>query len=109
MNLIRLDLVENRAALCAAGGQIPDTEQTRGWRIGVRPEKIELGERGLTASVGAIDFLGAETIARLTFGKQTLFAKINGRVDFSPGDEVTFSWPPDAAHFFDENGFRVRC
>ncbi len=108
MNLIRLDLVEDRVALSAAGGQIPDNEQTRGWRIGVRPEKIELGERGLTASVGAIDFLGAETIARLTFGKQTLFAKIDGRADFSPGDEVNFSWPPEAAHFFDENGFRVR-
>ena len=108
MNLIRLDLVEDRAALSAAGGQIPDTEQTRGWRIGVRPENIELGERGMAASVGATDFLGSETIVRLVFGKQSLFAKINGRAEVSPGDEVSFNWSPEAAHFFDENGFRVR-
>jgi sn-glycerol 3-phosphate transport system ATP-binding protein len=106
MNLIQLDLVEDRAALSSAGGQIPDSQQFRGWCIGVRPEKIELGERGLTASVGAIDFLGSETILRLVYGEQTLFAKINGRAKLSPGDKVTVSWSPDAAHFFNENGIR---
>lgn len=106
MNLIKLDLVEDRAALSAAGGRIPDSQQITGWCIGVRPEKIELGEMGLTASVGAIDFLGSETIVRLVYGEQTLFAKVNGRAKLSPGDEVTVSWSPDAAHFFNENGIR---
>jgi sn-glycerol 3-phosphate transport system ATP-binding protein len=108
MNLIRLNGVEDRRALTAAGGRIPDPEQTEGWRIGVRPEKIELGKQGLTASVVAIDFLGAETIVRLACGKQTLFVKVNGRTNFAPGDEVTVGWSPDAAHFFDENGLRIR-
>jgi sn-glycerol 3-phosphate transport system ATP-binding protein len=108
MNLIRLNGVEDRRALTATGGRIPDPEQTEGWRIGVRPEKIELGKQGLTASVVAIDFLGAETIVRLACGKQTLFVKVNGRTNFAPGDEVTVGWSPDAAHFFDENGLRIR-
>ncbi len=106
MNLIQLDLVEDRAALMAAAGRIPDLVQSRGWCIGVRPEKIELGERGLTASVDATDFLGSETIIRLVYGEQTLFAKINGRTKLSPGDKATISWSPDAAHFFNEKGIR---
>ncbi len=107
MNLIQLDLVEDRAALIAAAGRIPDSVKSKGWCIGVRPEKIELGKRGgLTASVDATDFLGSETIVRLVYGEQTLFAKINGRARLAPGDEATISWSPDAAHFFNENGIR---
>ena len=106
MNLIELDRIKNRAALSVAGGRIPDQEVSRGWSIGVRPENIKLNEQGLTARVDAIDFLGAESIVRLAYDEQTLFAKINGRVKFSPGDEVTVSWSPDAAHFFNEKGTR---
>jgi sn-glycerol 3-phosphate transport system ATP-binding protein len=106
MNLIQLDRVEDRSALSAACGRIPSVEQSRGWSIGVRPENIKINKRGLTARVGATDFLGAETILRLVYGEQTLFARINGRAKFSPGDEVTVSWSPDAAHFFNENGLR---
>ncbi|CAB1062360.1 Glycerol-3-phosphate ABC transporter, ATP-binding protein UgpC (TC 3.A.1.1.3) [Olavius sp. associated proteobacterium Delta 1] len=106
MNLIRLDLVEDRTALSAAGGQIAVPQGSRGWSVGVRPEKIKLSERGLTARVGAIDFLGAETIIRLVYGEQTLLAKINGRAKIAPGDQLTVSWSPDAAHLFNEKGIR---
>jgi sn-glycerol 3-phosphate transport system ATP-binding protein len=106
MNLIELDRIKDREALSVAGGRIPDQEKSRGWSIGVRPENIKLNEQGLIARVDAIDFLGAESIVRLAYDEQTLFAKINGRVKFSPGDEVTVSWPPDAVHFFNEKGTR---
>ncbi|MBW2337541.1 MAG: ABC transporter ATP-binding protein [Deltaproteobacteria bacterium] len=109
MNLIRLDLVKDRAALSAAGGQIQVPERNRGWSIGVRPEAIKLSECGLTTKVGAIDFLGSETIIRLVYGEQTLFAKINGRAKIAPGDQVAVSWSPDAAHLFNEKGIRESC
>ena len=109
MNLIQLDLVNNRTALSAAGGQIKVPEGSRGWSIGVRPEAIKLSERGLTARVGALDFLGSETIIRLVYEEQTLLAKINGRAKITPGDQVTVSWSPDAAHLFNEKGIREGC
>ncbi len=106
MNLIQLDLVKDRKALSAAGGQIPVPERSRGWSIGVRPEAINLSERGLTARVGAIDFLGSETIIRLGYGEQTLLAKINGRAKITPGDQVTVSWSSNVVHLFNEKGIR---
>jgi sn-glycerol 3-phosphate transport system ATP-binding protein len=109
MNLIQLDLVKDRTALSAAGGQIQVPQESRGWSIGVRPEAIKLSERGLTARVGALDFLGSETIIRLVYGEQTLFAKINGRAKIAPGDQVTVSWSPDAAHLFNDQGMRESC
>jgi len=107
MNLIRLDQVKDLAALSAAGGRIPVPEGSRGWSIGVRPEAIKISEQGLTARVGAIDFLGAETIIRLAYGEQTLLAKINGRAKIAAGDQVKVSWSPEAAHVFNEKGIKA--
>ena len=104
MNLIQLDQVQDRTELSAAGGLIPVPEGSRGWSIGIRPEKIKISERGLTARVDAIDFLGAETIIRLAFEEQILLAKINGRVKVAPGDQLTIGWPSEAAHIFNEKG-----
>jgi sn-glycerol 3-phosphate transport system ATP-binding protein len=106
MNLILLDQVKDRKTLSSAGGRIPVPQGSRGWYIGVRPEEIKLSERGLTARVDAIDFLGAETIIRLVYEEQTLLAKINGRAQIAPGDQITISWSPDAAHLFNEKGIR---
>lgn len=103
---IPIDLIDYRTVLSAAGGRLPVADGTRGWSIGIRPEEIKLGQPGLPARVGAVDFLGAETVIRLMYGEQTLFARTNGRAFFAPGDEVMISWPPDAVHVFDERGFR---
>ena len=109
MNLIRLDQVKDPTALAVAGGQIPVPEGSRGWSIGVRPEAIKLSDQGLTARVAATDFLGSETIIRLEYGEQILLVKINGRAKIVPGDQVTVSWSPDAAHVFNEKGIRDGC
>ena len=106
MNLIQLDRVEDRRALSEAGGQIPNAGQSRGWSIGVRPEDIKINQRGLAVRIEAIDFLGSETILRLAYGEQTLLAKINGRANLTPGDQVKVSWSPQAVHLFNENGKR---
>jgi sn-glycerol 3-phosphate transport system ATP-binding protein len=107
MNLIQLDRVKDRAELSAAGGGIPVPQDSRGWSIGVRPEHIKLSRHGLSARVDVIDFLGAETIIRLAYEEQTLLAKINGRTKIAPGDQVTVSWPPEAAQVFNEKGLNA--
>jgi ABC-type sugar transport system ATPase subunit len=61
----------------------------------------------LSARVDVIDFLGAETIIRLAYEEQTLLAKINGRTKIAPGDQVTVSWPPEAAQVFNEKGLNA--
>ena len=106
MNLIELDRVEDRAALTAAGGGFPKGNDLNGWSLGIRPEHIQLGERGLPAKVSAIDFLGAETILRVRHGEQTLFARLNGRADVETDALVMVRWPADAVHFFDSDGIR---
>ena len=106
MNIVQLDLIDYRTVLSAAGGRLPVADGTRGWSIGIRPEEIILDQPGLPARVGAVDFLGAETVIRLMYGEQTLFARTNGRAVLVPGDEVMISWPPDAVHVFDEKGLR---
>jgi sn-glycerol 3-phosphate transport system ATP-binding protein len=109
MNIVQLDLIDYRTVLSAAGGRLPVAEGTRGWSIGIRPEEIILDQPGLSARVGAVDFLGAETVIRLMHGEQTLFARTNGRAVLVPGDEVLISWSPDAVHVFDEKGLRQDC
>ena len=106
MNIVQLDLIDDRAALSATGRPMPVPEGTRGWSIGVRPEEIKLGQQGMPAKVGSVDFLGAETVIRLHHGKQTLFARTNGRAELVPGDQVMVRWSPDAVHVFNEKGLR---
>jgi sn-glycerol 3-phosphate transport system ATP-binding protein len=106
MNLLVLDLIEDRSALKTAGNDAPVPEGACGWRIGIRPEHIQLGQRGLPVRVATADFLGAETVVRLHHGEQALFARINGRVQLTPGDEIKASWSPDDVHLFDEKGIR---
>ena len=106
MNIVQLDLIDERALLTATDGRKPAPEGTRGWSIGVRPEEIKLGRQGLPVRVGAIDFLGAETVIRLHHGEQILFARTNGRTELVPGDQVMVSWSPDAVHVFNQKGRR---
>ena len=106
MNIVPLDLIDYRTVLSAAAGRLPVADGTAGWSIGIRPEEIKLDQPGLPSKVAAVDFLGAETVIRLMYGEQTLFARANGRAVLAPGDEVMISWPPDAVHVFDENGLR---
>jgi sn-glycerol 3-phosphate transport system ATP-binding protein len=106
MNIVQMDLIDEREVVSATGQPAPIPRGARGWSIGVRPEQIRLGRQGLSVEVGTVDFLGAETVIRLIYGKQTLFARANGRADLVPGNQVSVSWSPDAVHIFDENGLR---
>jgi ABC-type sugar transport system ATPase subunit len=54
-----------------------------------------------------VDYLGAETVVRMTHGGQPLFAKIDGRREYAPGAEVHISWPGNAVHCFGSDGICV--
>ncbi len=107
MNLVRLDLVSDTAGLqtAAQGAPIPDGDP--GLAIGVRPEHIVPGDRGLPVEVDKIDYLGSEKIIRLHHGSQQLLARVNGKSDVAVGDHLKICWPREAMHLFNGNGRRV--
>ena len=107
MNLLKLDLIEERSALAAAcGGSLPAVQFADGF-VGVRPEHVRVGQRGLPVRVSATDYLGAETVLRMVHGGQTLFGKIDGHRRYNPGDQLHVSWPEEAVHRFGADGIRI--
>ena len=80
--------------------------KSSGWQIGVRPENIQIASKGLAAEVGAVDYMGAETVLRLKLGSQNLMARLNGRASAEPGETVNIAWKAKDVHLFDENGIR---
>jgi len=108
MNLLKLDLIEERSALAVAcGGTLTADRLTDGY-IGVRPEHVRVGHIGLPVRVSATDYLGAETILRLAHGGQTLFGKVDGHRRYNPGEQLHVSWPEEAVHRFGADGIRIK-
>ena len=107
MNLLNIDRVAERTALAAAcGGSLPAACPSQGY-IGVRPEDVRLGAEGLPVRISAVDYLGAETVVRMTHGDQPVFAKIDGRRDCAPGETAHISWPAKAVHCFGSDGICI--
>ena len=107
MNLLNIDLIAERTALAAAcGGSLPAACPSQGY-IGVRPEDVRVGKQGLPVRISAVDYLGAETVVRMTHGGQPVFAKIDGRRDYAAGEAVHISWPEKAVHCFGSDGISI--
>lgn len=107
MNLLKLDLIEERSALAAAcGGSLSPDRLTDGY-IGVRPEHVQVGPSGLPVRVSATDYLGAETVLRLAHGGQPLFGKLDGHRRYNPGEQLHVSWSEEAVHRFGADGIRI--
>jgi sn-glycerol 3-phosphate transport system ATP-binding protein len=107
MNLLKIDLIPERSDLAAAcGGNLPSDCPPEGF-IGVRPEDLRVGHQGLAVRVAAVDYLGAETVVRMAYDGQPLFARINGRQDYAPGDKLHLSWSERALHCFGPDGLAI--
>ena len=107
MNLLKIDLVRDHGALATAcGGRLPAACPPEGF-IGVRPEDVRVGPQGLPVRIAAVDYLGAETVVRMKHDDQPLFARIDGRRDYAPGEELRISWPETAVHCFGSDGIAV--
>ncbi|MBS8274744.1 ABC transporter ATP-binding protein [Thalassospira tepidiphila] len=83
--------------------------------FGIRPEDLILSTKldqqpwGIPATVTGSEFLGAETFVFVAIpGTDGATARLPGRVEISPGTEVSLSWAGAAAHWFDgEHGHRL--
>ena len=107
MNLLKIDLVQDRSALAAAcGGCLPQACPPEGF-IGVRPEDVRVGPQGLPVRIAAVDYLGAETVVRMAHYGQPLFARIDGRRAYASGEELCINWPETAVHCFGSDGICV--
>lgn len=107
MNLLNIDLIEERSALATACGGALAADCLSDGFIGVRPEDVRVGPAGLPVRISAVDYLGAETVVRMTHGGQTLFAKIDGRQGYGSGEQIHISWPQKAIHRFGADGIRI--
>jgi len=106
MNLLNVTLIEERSALATACGGSPAMGLSEGF-IGVRPENVQVGLTGLPVTIASVDYLGAETVLRMTHNGQALFARIDGRRDYRPGEAVHISWSEKAIHRFGADEIRI--
>lgn len=96
MNLLPVSAVEGAAA-----------KHVEAAFLGVRPEKIRVGDAGMPVEVSAVDYMGAETILRVQHGDCTLTARIEGRSRARQGDRLRVAWDENDAHLFDKDGKRL--
>ena len=108
MNLLKLDQVEDRLALNDACGDDAIIEALPDGFIGVRPEHVRIDRSGLPVRIHSTDYLGAETVLRMTHVSQTLFAKTNEIHRYQPGQQLFVRWAPTAVHRFSADGIRIK-
>ena len=75
--------------------------------IGIRPENVRLADSGLSVEVSAVDYMGAETVLRLLHQGNTIMARVNGRAEAVPGDQLRIAWNREDVHLFDQEGKRL--
>jgi sn-glycerol 3-phosphate transport system ATP-binding protein len=85
-----------------------------GLQLGLRAEDLLLHPEGrgpVSATVASSEFLGAETYVYLAVdGAELVVARLQGRNEIPAGTRLSFSWRPDAAHWFDRaTGQRVEA
>jgi ABC-type sugar transport system ATPase subunit len=90
----------------ACGGSLTTDCLSEGF-IGVRPEDVQVGPTGLPVKISSVDYLGAETVLRMTHASQILFARIDGRRDYRPGEAIYISWSEEAIHRFGIDEIRI--
>jgi sn-glycerol 3-phosphate transport system ATP-binding protein len=107
MNLLNVALIEDRSALAAACGGSRAADGLSEGFIGVRPEDVKVGTTGLPAKISSVDYLGAETVLRMSHNGQNLFARIDGRRDYRPGEAICIRWSEEAIHRFGVDDIRI--
>jgi sn-glycerol 3-phosphate transport system ATP-binding protein len=107
MNLLRIDSEDIRFALAGAceAGLSPDSLPEGA--IGVRPEHVRVSSKGLPVNVLAVEYLGAETVLRLSHQGQVLFARTDGRRHYRAGEKLHVSWFSESIHRFGIDGVRI--
>ena len=72
------------------------------WKIGVRPEQIELAAPDCTATLCSTEMMGNETQVLFSVGAHTFTARWPGQYLLEGGRAIRVLLSPDTFHFFDE-------
>ncbi len=107
MNLLPLERGNGGAVIAGTAGPAVAPAATAGLTLGVRPEHIALEfERGVPATVAAIEYLGGDSLVTCRLGSVTLAVRVPGSIGLARGDPTRLSWAPGAQHLFDRDGIR---
>ena len=86
---------------------LPDTAV----HLGIRPEHIDLVDRGsghLWGQVDLLEYLGADTFVILSCGDAgQITVRVNGSTSLKPGDQVDLRFAPEHLHAFDAAGLAL--
>ncbi|AXC48879.1 ATP-binding cassette domain-containing protein [Paracoccus suum] len=76
--------------------------------LGLRPQHLRLGEKGLGIAVEAAENLGAETLIHgRTMTGDVLTALLPGQLRPARGDRLSLTHDPENEHYFDPEGRRL--
>ncbi|WP_333832140.1 ABC transporter ATP-binding protein [Rubrimonas sp.] len=107
MNLLPLE--PGPAGQVAAGTGFAPGAPPGAALFGVRPEALRPAARGLPATVEALEYLGAETLAVCRVGASPLSVRFPGADAPPPGTTLALGWDPADAHFFGPDDQRVEA
>ena len=75
--------------------------------VGVRPERLALGDGGMKATVTLVEPLGAETLVHLSVGADRLIMRAGQGDVARAGTEIAVTAEPGDLRFFDTDGRRI--
>jgi sn-glycerol 3-phosphate transport system ATP-binding protein len=102
MNNVELADGPGGAVIAGAAGPAVLAGPGQGLALGLRPEAIAFARAGgVSATVEAIEYLGADSIVMCRIGSQSLAMRAAGRADVAIGGAVRLAWAAEAAHVFD--------
>jgi sn-glycerol 3-phosphate transport system ATP-binding protein len=108
MNIVALEADGEVAVIRGTTG--PALLRSRGGdlMLGIRPEAISLGDKGVPAVVDALEFLGADTLVTCVIGSERVTVRVPGRFAVAGGFPVRLSWRAEDMHLFDAVGGQRR-
>jgi sn-glycerol 3-phosphate transport system ATP-binding protein len=107
MNIITLDVADGTTIIANSETQILPTP-IDALLLGIRPEDVIIAEKGISARVTNIEYLGADTVVTCTVGSQFVTARVPSKAALAPGESIHLALPPDKLHFFDAANGRRR-
>ena len=88
--------------------RVPRGRQRADIAAGVRPEAIAIAPEGVAAEVGAIEYLGADSLIEARMGEHRFVIRSSGRSEVAPGAKVHLQWDPKVTHWFElSSGRRI--
>jgi len=107
MNLLPLTRHTAGAVVAGTDGPAVAPAEHAGLTLGVRPEHITIAfDRGVPATVAAIEYLGADSLVTCRLGATSLAVRVPGSTGLARGDAARLSWAPGAQHLFERDGVR---